>query len=75
LGLPVRSHILLIANPETSVLDQPTLRNIPEDGRIQVSCSESLHSFWYIHWQMTGILLKTYQFVHAVFVQAFKYVY
>jgi hypothetical protein len=31
-------------SPETSVLNQPTLRNIPEDGRFQVNCSESLRS-------------------------------
>jgi hypothetical protein len=31
-------------SPETSVLNQPTLRNIPEDGRIQVNRSESLRS-------------------------------
>jgi hypothetical protein len=28
--------------PETSVLNQPTLRNNPEDGRIQVNRGESL---------------------------------
>jgi hypothetical protein len=29
---------------ETSVFNQPTLRNYPEDGRIQVNCSGSLRS-------------------------------
>ena len=28
-----------IGSPETSVLNQPTLRNIPEDGSIQISMS------------------------------------
>ena len=31
-----------IGNPETSVLNPRTLRNIPEDDRIQVNCSECL---------------------------------
>jgi hypothetical protein len=31
-----------IRSPETSVLNQPTLRNIPEDNRIQVNRKESL---------------------------------
>jgi hypothetical protein len=33
-----------IWSPETSVPNQPTLRNIPEDGRIQVNRSGSLRS-------------------------------
>ena len=31
-------------SPETSVINQPTLRNIPADDRIQVNCSDSLRS-------------------------------
>ena len=31
-----------IGSPETSVLNQPTLRNIPEDVRIRVNLNESL---------------------------------
>ena len=33
-----------IGSPETSVLNQPKLRNIPDDDRIQVNRSESLPS-------------------------------
>jgi hypothetical protein len=33
-----------IRSPETSVQNQPTLRNISEDGRIQVKRSDSLRS-------------------------------
>jgi hypothetical protein len=32
-----------IGSPETSVFNQPTLQNIPEDGRIQVNRSKSVH--------------------------------
>ena len=34
----------LISSPETSVRNRPTLRNNPEDGRIQVNRSGSLRS-------------------------------
>jgi hypothetical protein len=33
-----------IGSPETSVRNQPTLRNIPEDDRIRVNCNGSLRS-------------------------------
>jgi hypothetical protein len=33
-----------IRSPETSARNQPTLRNIPEDDRIQANSSESLRS-------------------------------
>ena len=33
-----------IGNPEKSVLNHPTLHNIPEDDRIQVNHSEGLRS-------------------------------
>jgi hypothetical protein len=32
------------SSPETSVFNEPMLRNIPEDDRIQVNRSESLSS-------------------------------
>jgi hypothetical protein len=33
-----------IGTSETSVVNQPTLRNIPEDGRIQINCIDCLRS-------------------------------
>jgi hypothetical protein len=47
-----------IGCPETSVLNQPTLCNNPEDGRIQVNYSESLRS------RKIGRVLKQYASKH-----------
>jgi hypothetical protein len=44
LGLVISSIKGPIGNPKTSVLNQPVLRNISEGRRIQVNCSESVHS-------------------------------
>ena len=52
-----------IGSPETSVFNQPALRNIPKDYRIQANCNESLrprllyllnigHSDWVTDWNV-----------------------
>jgi hypothetical protein len=54
----------LTGGPESMVLTQPTLRNIPEDGKIQVKRSESLRSckFSVLNSGISGRLLKAPQY-------------
>jgi hypothetical protein len=44
-GLVPKKKTRKMGSPETSALNQPTLRYIPENDRIQVNHSENLRSF------------------------------
>ena len=68
----ILEHLWPTDSRKTSVLNQPTLRNIPEDERIQVNRRESLRppNFKYfifecnIHCQTTNDVRTTSSFTH-----------